>query len=145
MWNWQKLNESGDFGFLNGKSKHTKDTSLASLVYFNALYDTFIKCIGLGYDYDKLIALKRAYLINRSKYLYEDDMQAKMKSKLLKIDIDEKENAIKMKEKGNEAETTILLEQNLGYKLNLKEITVVEYYDYVTYFTKQAKKIQQNG
>tara|TARA_R110000803_G_C11851073_1_gene305882 strand:- start:235 stop:711 length:477 start_codon:yes stop_codon:yes gene_type:complete len=140
MWNWQKMNETRDFGYLNGEAKHIEDETIESVAYFNAIYTTFIHYVGLGYDYNKLLSLKRLYLIKRSEYLETNDMQSKMKSKLLAIDIEDKEREMQDKAQGKESETTIIIEKNLGYKLNLKEITVSEYYDYVQFFTQQANQ-----
>lgn len=140
MWNWQKVQKTGDFKYLCKVRFGISDNTNKSKEIWTKCFDSFIQLVGLGEDYNRVLKLKQQYLQARCEWIETTNYQAKMKSKFLAIDIEGANATINMKTKGNESDTTIIIEQKLGIKIDLKKITVKEYYDYVDYFTKQAKK-----
>lgn len=144
MWNWSKVQETNNYKWLSLDSTY-EDFSIESMMIFNSIFAEYIAEFGIGEEYTKLLMKKRDLLIARSEYLISDNLDHKMKMKFLQIDLDDLNDSMKDKEHTSEAESTIVLEQNLGVKLNLREITVKEYYNYVRFFTKRAKEIRENG
>jgi DNA polymerase/3'-5' exonuclease PolX len=140
MWNWIKLNDTKNYKYLGIDSK-IDDLSSESAYCYEKLYDTFIQLIGLGAEMSKLLELKRKYVIAKSDFIITENKQHKMKAKFLEMDIFVMQNRIKEKAKGNISESTITLEKNMGVKLDLRKVTVKEYYDYLNYFTKNGSNI----
>lgn len=139
MWNWKKVQSTGNYKYLCKYDLSINDSSLKSGQIWESCYNSFLELVGLGKEYERLLQLKKEWLLNRSKWLINEDYQGKMKSKLLAIDIEGLNTELKTKVKGSENDTTIIIEENLGIKLDLKKVTVKEYYDYIAYFTKKAK------
>lgn len=140
MWNWQQVQKTGNFKYLSSFKYGLFDNTDTSKEIWIKCFDSFIQLVGLGDDYNRLLELKKQYLLAKCEWVSNEDYQAKMKSKFLAIDIEDTERGINAKAKGNESETTIVIEKELGIKLDLKKITVKEYYDYVSFFTKQANR-----
>lgn len=140
MWSWKKIQKTGDFKYLSKFNFGLNDNTDRSKEIWVQCFDSFIQLVGLGEDYERLLELKKRYLLAKCDWISKEDYQAKMAAKFLAIDIEGVNAAINQKARGNENDTTIIIEQNLGIKIDLKKITVKEYYDYVKYFTEQAKR-----
>lgn len=140
MWNWQKVQKTGNFKYLSRLPFGLSDYTNKSKDIWVKCFDSFIQLVGLGEDYNRLLELKKQYLLAKCDWLNTEDTRAKMKAKFLAIDIQDTNSSINDKTKGNENDTTITIEKELGIKLNLKKISVKEYYDYVNFFTKQANR-----
>ena len=143
MWNWSKIQETNNYKWLSLDFTY-EDFSVESMMIFNSIFAEYISEFGIGEEYTKLLMKKRDLLIAHSEYLISDNKEHKMRMKFLQVDVDDLADKMKGKEHTSEAESTIVLEQNLGVKLNLREITVKEYYNYVKFFTKRAKELK-NG
>lgn len=145
MWNWNKLQETGDFSYLFPLSKYRllklkTDNSEKSKLISDKTYNSFIKHIGLNDDYNKLLALKQEYVDRRCEWLIKTDYPAKMKSKFLAIDIESLEEKIKNTVSSTVRETTIFIQKNAGSNMGinnfLKKINPIEFNEYINYFIK---------
>ena len=88
----------------------------------------------------KLLILKQKYIDSRCSWLISEDYTAKMDSKFLAIDIDALEANIKDKVSSTIGETIRYIEKDMGFKLDLKKINVIEFFGYINDLTntKQA-------
>ena len=139
-----KVQKTNNYRFLSLYSSYD-DYSAESMIIFNAIFEEYVAEFGIGEEYTKLLIKKRDLLLARAEYLISENKDHKMKMKFLQVDVDDLSDKMKSKTSSSEEDTTIVIEQNLGVKLNLKEISVKEYYNYVRFFTKRAKEIRENG
>ena len=141
MWSWNKLQETNDFSYLFYFSKYRllkmkADYSYKSKLISDKAYNSYISIVGLNDDFNRLLELKRDYIVNRCDWISNENYQSKMKSKFLAIDIKNLEEGIKGKGKSTVRETSMYLEKSMGIKLNLKHISVVEFFDYINFIIK---------
>ena len=139
MWNWEKVKQTGNYKYLYkfGLDDFTKE----SKEKWNDIFNTYIHFIGLGDEQNRLLELKLEYLMYRSDYVSNDDIQAKMKSKFIAIDIEDLQAVMSARVSSKEHETTIVLEKNIGREIDLKKITVQKYYQYIEFYTNKAKQV----
>ena len=107
---------------------------------WNELYNQFIERYGLGEKFQDLIRLKQQWITQLADYIIQEDRSMLTEAEMTTADIEE---LMKDGEGISHDDSIILMEQNLGFKLNTKKLSVVDYYNYVDYFTKLSKQIKE--
>ena len=132
IWNWWKIHELKDFKYLlKKKGKVTKHAE----VIFDALYSDFIRIFGVGESYKKYLEKLVEIELAEIQMVLTKDYSIETFIDIMKVELDE----IKMaNEGGTYMDTAIVVEKNMGFKLNLREISVFEYYSYI-------KSLEKNG
>jgi hypothetical protein len=105
---------------------------------WNKLYDSYIKRFGLGKLYKRMLS------VMKEKALIECDFTiSRDRFKLTQIEIKEAELNSMLNNRGQGMtieQTLIYLGKWLGYRLNPKEINVIEYYNILDEYGKANKK-----
>lgn len=137
MWNWEQIKKTGNYKYLFKFG--IDDFSKQSKLIWEDVFNTYIHFIGLGDEQNKLLELKLDYLMSRSDWVANDNIQSKMKSKFIAIDIEDLQAEMNKRISAKEHETTIVLEQNIGREIDLKKMVVIKYYQLIEFYTKKAK------
>jgi len=126
MYNWNKIHEDGDFRYLMRDIKGYIDDKAADAL--KSLQNDHIKCFGIDnryIDYKKaqkkieLLYIHQALTGDRGNQILISAAELKLKSMYGK----EKKDSLN--------KVQISIEKHLGFKLNLKEISVFEYGCYI--------------
>ena len=100
------------------------------------IYDDYIKKIGLGKNFEYILELQRDLAVLQCDYIIENNRFLLNSINILKDDIDE---AIKNSQKSGEDMTTTLIKLGkwAGYRLNEKEVTVLELHKMIDLIIKE--------
>lgn len=134
MYNWQKCSD----GFLKYVTIDLIDDEKNNQIQYDKLYDQYLVRFGLSKEFERYMNLLR-----KKAQLQCDYVQTNKRFKLTEIEIvDAKIERLNINfGDGKSIETTVLhLSKWLGFKVNLKETTVVEYYTIIQEYGKWANK-----
>lgn len=134
MYNWQKCSD----GFLKYVTIDLIDDEKNNQIQYDKLYDQYLVRFGLSKEFERYMNLLR-----KKAKLQCDYVQTNKRFKLTEIEIvDAKIERLNINfGDGKSIETTVLhLSKWLGFKVNLKETTVVEYYTIIQEYGKWANK-----
>ena len=135
LYNWIKLNE-GKIEFIY--KKPVKKVSEEAYLRFMKLNDEYIKEFGLSKLYARMLKTQKERLI-----LQLDFVITRNKFKLTQIKLKEQQlkNMIANKGEGVSInESLIQLSKWIGYRLNPKEITTLEYFNILKHYGKANKE-----
>lgn len=137
IYNWFKINATGNLTWLRHKPlREFEHSEFLEELWFR-VYDNFIDTFGITEEFEQLLKLKHRQIQQLSDYVIKDD-----KFKLTEADITEAEIEQIMLSNPDidDAETMVMIEQQLGFKINPHEVSVLEYYNYLKFIGKQLKK-----
>lgn len=134
---WWKVQETSNFKYLGHKNNLLDDYTLEGQRIYENMFNEYIVLGGLGEEYEKLLELKKKWLLLRCEYLANDDRHVKMQSNLLAIDVKEKEEYLNSMQGMTKEDCLVLISENLGTHIDAKKISVKEFYNYVNYFKKK--------
>lgn len=142
VYNWFKIHSTGNLTFLRVDPLRDFEHSDYLNSIWHDLYDEFLDKYGLSDEFVQLMKLKKRHTIELLDYVINGD-----NFKLTEADITEAEMQEIMNQQNplEDDETIIMIESSLGFKVNPKEISVVEYYNYLDFIGKKQKKQMANG
>ncbi len=134
IYNWLKCIDKKDYTYCLKKIKPCSKNDLAKCEEkFNSFYYEFLDRYGINDKLSDIIELKNEILINEIELAITGD---RFINTIIQLKKEELEKLIEQKViKTNSSK--IAIEKYLGFRINEKEITVVEYYDYL-------KEIEEN-
>lgn len=132
MYNWQKCND-GDYRYVNfDLIEHDLNKEK-----YDHLYDQYLKRFGLTEEFERYMGLlqKKAlkqcdYVINKKRFTLTEIEIIDGKLERLNVNFGDGQSV---------QQTCIHLGKWLGYKVDLKETTVVEFYEIIKEYTKYGK------
>jgi hypothetical protein len=131
--NWWDVHEDKDLKHLLKQKK--KLTNHAAIV-FDKLYSEFISIFGISDNYRKYLEKISEIEIAEIDMVLTKDSSLETFIDIMKIELEEiKSNS----EGGSYIDTKIVVEKNMGFRLNPKETTVFEYYSYIKALEKNGK------
>lgn len=144
IYNWFKIKSENNLKWLQKGSDYllTKKNTQKAIAIFDLIQDEFIKSFGINEEYKYVLEKQRDLLILKSDLILQEDT-----SLLTFIEIAEKELELissddKQSPNGiNDGKVNI--EKYLGFKIDLKTTTVLEYYSYVEDIKKTNKQKKQ--
>jgi hypothetical protein len=132
LFNWIKCND-GELKFCRidlSKGDEKTDAEIWQL-----LYDKYIKKYGLGKLYKKLLQVMKEKAIHELEYVVTKDRFKLTESELKEIEL---KNMIESNNSGMTTEQSIIyLSKWLGYRLNPKEVNVIEYFNILEQYGKE--------
>lgn len=126
-YNWFKCIENKEYKYtLIDVNKYTDKQKNKCEDAFNTLYCEFIDIFGISRELGDIVSIQKQILV------LEIDIALGKKSaktflNIKKLELDEKLNI----EKPKTGSHKIAIEKYLGFRLNLKEVSVLEYYNYL--------------
>jgi len=127
VYNWFKCIENKEYKYtLIDVNKYTDKQKNKCEDAFNTLYCEFIDTFGISRELGDIVAIQKQILV------LEIDIALGKKSaktflNIKKLELEEKLNVEKPKTNTHK----VAIEKYLGFRLNLKETTVTEYYNYL--------------
>lgn len=135
IYNWFKVNSTGDLRFCLVKHKSKYDKNLAQKS-FDTLYSEYIDFFGLGETYTKVLELKARIMDLKLEMKINNDTFIENFINMAEIDLKELQLQTN---KTNTNEVKVYLEKYLGFRLNEKEVSVKEYYTYLNVMANDRK------
>jgi hypothetical protein len=127
VYNWFKCIETKDYSCCLMNVKQYKPTLLVKCEeQFNKLYLEFIDTFGISKDLREIIELQKQILALKIE-LKLGKRTAQTFLTIKELELDEKMETEKPKTNLHK----VAIEKYLGFRLNLKEVTVKEYYNYL--------------
>jgi hypothetical protein len=125
--NWFRCIKTKDLTYLllNRKEKHDKD-KLAKV--FQKLNNQLIDELGFSDDYLNYLHKLRAYNLTKATWLISENNFDFTLMKIAEAELEQVSKQNSGSKRGNEK---ISAERILGFRIDLKEVSVVEYYDYI--------------
>jgi len=135
IWNWWKIHEERDFKYLLCEKKrltgHAEDV-------FDKLYSDFIRTFGISDSYKKYLDKITEIGIAEIDMTLTGDLSMETFIDIMRVEL---KDITDVSGGGTYMDTAIAVEKNMGFKLNVKEISVFEYYSYI----KSLEKSASNG
>lgn len=131
MLNWVKIYEEKDYKHLL-KKQGKKADKYADIIYLR-MQDELVDKYGVGDMFMKILRMKIKISLMRADQALSGDRTSEIKVKILEDKIEEMEGGFK---DVDIFESVISIEKFMGFKLDLKTLTVGEFYKYGKYITK---------
>lgn len=132
MWNWVRVYEQKDYRYLLKKGK--KVDRFADVAYLK-MQDELVDQHGVGDLFLKILRMKIKISLMQADQVLSGDRTSEIKVKILEDKIKEMEVGFK---DVNIFQTVISLEKVMGFKMDLKTLTVGEFYKYAKFVSKQG-------
>ncbi len=128
IFNWFKCIDLKDYTFtLLNRKECTDSELLACEAMFSELYSQYIDAFGISNHLLDIIDLQNEIMLLKIDMVLEND-----KSKQTFITLKELELKDKLAKKEEKTNThKLAIEKQLGFRLNFKEVSVSEYYNYL--------------
>jgi len=128
IYNWFKCVEFKDYKYCLKNVYIAKNEDIVTYkAQFEALYSEFIDIYGISEHLKDIIDLQNEILIMEIDKVLTNDKSLQFDIDMAKIKLVEK---LKVKQAKTNT-TKVAIEKYLGFRLNEKEVTVKEYYDYL--------------
>ena len=125
IYNWFKCVELKDYSYC-AKDKSKADLE-ACQIKFSELYAEYIDTFGISQQLNDILSLQNEILVLKIDLTLTKDNGIKTFIELKELELADKLNV--KQSKTNTAKVAI--EKYLGFRINEKEVTVKEYYDYL--------------
>ena len=135
IYNWFKVNSTGDLRFVLTKHRTKYDTIKAKQA-FDSMYSEYIDVFGIGETYERVLDLKCRIMELKLDKEITGDMFIQNFINMAQMDLNDLNNQTN---KTNTNEVKVHLEKYLGFRLNEKEISVKEYYTYLNVMANDRK------
>jgi len=128
IYNWFKCIDTKDYSYCSSERKNiTEDVLKECEIAFNTCYAEFIYTFGISPELAEIIRIKNKILILKIDIALTGD-----KSLENFIEIEEIQLNKRLEVKQTKTNTyKVAIEKYLGFRLNEKEVTVKEYYEYL--------------
>jgi ribosomal protein S4 len=135
MWNWEKIHSTSELKYLF-INRISIDNSEELEKIWRKIYDEYLIEFGLSQDYKDILEQKKKIANLKADYIIKED-------RIMLNYINIEKAALKSMYGDKSKETTfrdslVKLERIQGIKINTKEITVADYYNYL-------RSIKKNG
>lgn len=138
LWNWWKINDTGNFIYLVPDGDYTKeDFSEAAKEAYSNLTSQLISKYGIADNYFKILQKKKRYLIMINDGYASDDKHKVWKAERLREEIKQTESE---ENGGNREDTLVIIHKFVGGgPINPKQISLDQYYYYMDYVNRDLK------
>lgn len=138
IYNWQKI--------LKGEIEYCRiDISKGSPEedekYVDLIKDDYYKAFGLGKDYLRLIELQKELAENQINWIISGDEF--LRNAINRLEYEIKELLERPEEEGSMGESLINLSKWVGYRIDVKQVSVREFYNMVNLFKKEAEAVKK--
>ena len=135
MYNWKQIHDTNELKWLfidNVKCENTKELE----TIWASIYDEYLKEFGLSEEYKEILKIKRRIAMFQADYIEKED---RILLNYINIEKNALESMYGATTKGSSFRDSLVhLEKMQGIKINTKEITVADYYNYL-------RSIKNNG
>jgi hypothetical protein len=143
VYNWFQIQKTNDLVWLLKESKTLSDDNKIQLeAIWREIYFEFLDTFGIPEQMKEILSLKRDIAVLNARMYIDSD------SSLLTF-IEIKEYQLAKLTASNEVNSVgnvrVYVEKFMGFKLNEKEISVKEFYQYIDVINKDANKKISNG
>lgn len=140
MLNWLECSK-GNFGYLYVKYRNPTRLGLPRLMrVWETIYNQYIKEIGLTEDYEELLeAMRKCTLAICKNALTPSSLNATREAEARK-----RVELLSSGEGGKFAEFVAAIEKYMGFKLDLREVSVSKFYAYVALMKKEIQLTKTN-
>lgn len=135
IYNWHKINETGDVSFILIKKKRMDETLIEKCIkQLNFLYEEYISKFGFNeIEIDILEKQKEiALLIIQKNETGDMSLQTMINIRTLELN-----KILANNPKGNFFDLKTNMEKALRFRINIKECSVTEFYSYLKNLTKK--------
>ena len=132
MWNWVRIYEQKDYRYLLKKGK--KVDRYADIIYLK-MQDELVDQHGVGDLFLKILRMKIKISLMQADQVLSGDRTSEIKVKILEDKIKEMEVGFK---DVNIFGSVVSLEKAMGFKMDIKTLTVGEFYKYAKFVSKQG-------
>ena len=134
IWNWHKISETANLIYLHRLEDYDgkKDDSLIKL--WDKLQDEYLDEFGITRDFEAVLTLKKRWINTKSNFILTGDRF--LLNELDEIEIDLKD-ANQEKEITDKDETILLIEQQMGFPIDEKKMSVKKYFKTINYLSRQ--------
>lgn len=126
IYNWNKIHETGDLGYLFLKYKKSDFNGLIQL--WEVIYSEYIKEFGLSKDFKDILKLKVNIAKQKAEFIETGD---RIKLNFIALDENRLKEIEKSEPKQSFYKTLMHIEKSQGVRLTDKTTTVYEFYNYI--------------
>ena len=135
MYNWKKIHDTNELKHLFIGKVECENEPALERIWVN-IYDEYLKEFGLSDEYKDILKLKRNIASFQADYIIKGD---RLTLNYINIEKAALESLYGTSKKGSSFRDSLVhLEKMQGIKINTKEITVADYYNYL-------RSIKNNG
>lgn len=146
IYNWRKINETNDLRWLfpEGKGMITPKKKTLLSEAWEKIFDSFIDTFGISKDFRRVLELRREIIVLKSKSLIYGDKSLNTMIKILNIEL---ERLLKNTEAGVKtfSEVKGYIEKFMGFQLNERTTTVLDYYTYLNLLQENASNANRRN
>ena len=140
LYNWLKISE-GKIEY--SRKEIDKGNEKNDLIYSEKLKDTYFEEFGLSNDLIRLIELQKELAEARLEWIITENNFIKNKISMLEIEI---EDLLSNKNNDGEIDESIIsLSKWIGYRIDVRVVTVKEFYKMVKLFKKEIELRRNNN
>lgn len=138
IYNWFKIQNTNNLGWLNkGIDSPEKEISEELIKVWDGIFSEFIDTFGIPEKLKEILELKRDIQCLQWEMLITDDGSLETFIDIKQYELEQKTKVEGKSSKINEAK--VYLEKFMGFRINEREITVKEYYEYMQVLNKEAE------
>jgi len=126
IYNWNKIHETGDLGYLFLEYKKSDFKGLIHL--WDSIYSEYIKEFGLSKEYKEILKLKVNIAKQKADYIHSRD---RIKLNFIALDESRLQEIEKKEPKQSIHKTLMHIEKAQGVRITDKNTTVYEFYNYI--------------
>ena len=135
MYNWKQIHDTNELKWLFVKKSKCENTKELEIIW-STIYDEYLKEFGLSEEYKEILKIKRRLAMYQADYIEKED---RILLNYINIEQNALESMYDTTKKGSSFRDSLVhLEKMQGIKINTKEITVADYYNYL-------RSIKNNG
>lgn len=135
MYNWKQIHDTNELKWLFVKKSKCENTKELEIIW-STIYDEYLKEFGLSEEYKEILKIKRRLAMYQADYIVKED---RILLNYINIEQNALESMYDTTKKGSSFRDSLVhLEKMQGIKINTKEITVADYYNYL-------RSIKENG
>ena len=135
MYNWKKIHDTNDLKWLFVTKQEVENNELLERRWA-LIYDEYLNEFGLSDEYKEILKVKRKIANLQADYIIKGD---RVLLNFINIEKNALESLYDTSKKGSSFRDSLVhLEKMQGIKINTKQITVADYYNYL-------RSIKNNG
>ena len=135
MYNWKQIHDTNELKWLFVDKVKCENTQELETIWA-AIYDEYLREFGLSNEYKDILKAKRKIAELQADYIVKED---RILLNYINIEQNALESMYDTTKKGSSFRDSLVhLEKMQGIKINTKEITVADYYNYL-------RSIKENG
>lgn len=128
IYNWFKCIDLKDYTYCLIKRKECNENELNGCINaFSDMYSQYVDAFGISDNLQEILRIQNQILVYKIDIIFTEDNTIETLIEIKEIELEKLMNV--KQSKGNAAKVAI--EKYLGFRLNEKEVSVKEYYDYL--------------